>query len=67
MSHSLTKESITWDPKKWNQVGSMYSTPNITSILQKIVNNPDWKKNGAMAFVFKKLSFKYSTILVLPK
>ena len=63
----LTKESITWDSEKWNQVGSMYSTPNITSILQKIVNNPDWKKNGAMAFVFKKSSFKYSTNTCIAK
>jgi len=49
----LTTTKIPWNNiPDWNN-GSLYNSPDISSIIQEIVNNPGWQFNNNMAFIIK--------------
>lgn len=37
----LTSASVSWKPSAWTQ-GTTYATPNLTSVVQEVVNRPGW-------------------------
>jgi hypothetical protein len=45
---------VNWNPPSWNTdaAGAAEQTPNITSIVQEIVDRPGWESGNAMAFIF---------------
>ena len=49
-----TNASVNWNPPSWNTdaAGAAEQTPNITSIVQEIVDRPGWESGNAMAFIF---------------
>lgn len=53
-SRPLCSEKIKWNPKAWkkkDESGDTQRTPDITKLLQQIVNRPDWKPGNAIVFV----------------
>lgn len=48
----LTNEAITWSPASWNE-GDTVKTPDITTIISEIINQPGWSEYSSMGFVFK--------------
>lgn len=45
-----TSASVTWSPTNWTTNGT-YSTPDLKTILQEIVNRPGWSAGNNMAFI----------------
>lgn len=53
-SRSTTSASVAWSPPAWNSVGEAgvdQRTPNITSILQEIVDRPGWSSGNALVII----------------
>jgi hypothetical protein len=49
-----TAASVSWSPPPWttvNQVGPDQRTPELTAIVQELVNRPGWASGNAMVFV----------------
>ena len=49
-----TSAAVAWAPAAWNVVGeagAAQRTPNLTSVVQEIVNRPGWSPGNAMAFI----------------
>lgn len=47
-----TAAQVSWGPAHWSEQGALYSTPDITSIIQEIVNQDDWASGNALALIF---------------
>ncbi|GAB62916.1 conserved hypothetical protein [Candidatus Jettenia caeni] len=53
-SRNKTAAYITWNPASWDKEGESgqdQKTPDLTSIVQEIINQPDWAANNAMVFI----------------
>ena len=48
-----TTAKVTWDVTETWAIWTKYRTPDITSIVQEIVNRPGWDYGNAMAFVLE--------------
>ncbi|MEL6653569.1 MAG: SdiA-regulated domain-containing protein, partial [Bacteroidota bacterium] len=57
-SRPLTTASVNWSPVLWNvvgQAGPNQQTPNLNTVLQEVVNRPDWAPGQAIAIVIEGL------------
>ncbi len=55
-SRTLTPASVSWAPPPWlivGEVGPNQRTPDITPIIQQIVNRPGWSSGNALVVVIK--------------
>lgn len=56
-SRTLISQSIVWSSdKKWTvlkEAGINQRTPDLTALVQELVNKPDWKLGNAISFVIK--------------
>jgi subtilisin family serine protease len=52
-SRTATSASTVWNPGAW-MVGSTYRTPDITAIVQEIVNRPGWQSGRALLIVLSR-------------
>ncbi|WKZ18874.1 MAG: right-handed parallel beta-helix repeat-containing protein [Candidatus Jettenia sp. CY-1] len=53
-SRSRTVAKVSWNPPAWDikgESGQDQQTPDITSIVQEIINQPGWAANNAMVFI----------------
>ncbi len=53
-SRPRTSAAVSWEPPAWLTVaerGPAQRTPDLSTLVQEIVNNPNWKDKNAMAFV----------------
>ena len=53
-SRPLVPTKIEWSPKPWmkqDESGESQRTPDITELIQELINRPDWKSGNAIAFV----------------
>lgn len=50
-----TTATVNWDPQEW-VTGNPYQTPDLTSIVQELVNQPAWCGNNAMAFRLSRIA-----------
>ncbi|BAY24263.1 hypothetical protein NIES2100_40570 [Calothrix sp. NIES-2100] len=53
-SRSKTTASVTWNPTAWNSVGAAgvdQRTNNIASVIQEIINRPDWASNNSLVTI----------------
>ena len=53
-SRSKTTASVSWAPVAWNTVdegGPDQRTPNLTSVIQEVVNRPGWASGNALAII----------------
>jgi len=49
-SRTLTSASTAWTPSSWT-TGQDYSSPNVSSVIQEIVNQGTWASGNALAIV----------------
>lgn len=55
-SRLTTISRVTWEPEDWDTVdeaGADQRTPDLSAILQEIIDRPDWKKDNHVAFLFR--------------
>jgi hypothetical protein len=53
-SKILTSTHTTWTPPSWNNVGEKseaQATPDLSPIVQEIINKDDWQSGNAIAFI----------------
>lgn len=53
-SRATTSASAAWSPSNWNLVGergTKQRTPDLSTIIQEIVDRPDFNENSSMAFI----------------
>lgn len=50
-SRTTTTASRSWSPEAWNTTNATFFSPDITSIVQEIVDRDGWRSGNSMAFV----------------
>lgn len=53
-SRPLTTTSVNWQPESWDLIGEAgprQKTPNLATVLQEILNRPDWAAGNSVAFI----------------
>lgn len=58
-----TTASVSWAVDNWTQVGasgSAQTTPNLKSVVQSLVNRPDWDLSSPMTFIFNGNGYRVS-------
>lgn len=53
-SRARTKATVVWSPKNWTKpgdAGSDQKTPNLKSIVQEIIDRPNWKTGHYITFI----------------
>jgi hypothetical protein len=53
-SRNVTTASVKWTPEDWtilDEAGEAQRTPDLSSIVQEIVNRPGWQRNNAVSFI----------------
>lgn len=60
-SRPRVSSSVSWTPPGWTPVGASGSdqtTPNLKSIVQELVNKPDWEVSSPMTFIFEGSGYR---------
>ncbi len=53
-SRTTTSASVAWNNiTAWNSVNEVHQSPDITSIVQEIINRPGWSSNNALVFLIE--------------
>ena len=55
-SRPKTTHAVTWKPPAWSKKGEAAKaqrTPNLSPLIQSIVNRPDWKPGNSIAFIIQ--------------
>ncbi|WP_353571737.1 PilC/PilY family type IV pilus protein [Candidatus Albibeggiatoa sp. nov. BB20] len=47
-----TSSQVSWEAEPWEWTDGSYSSPEVTGIVQEIVNKSDWCGNNALSFIF---------------
>lgn len=53
-SRTRTNNTVSWQPEEWsstNESGMDQQTPELTAIVQEILDLPDWNTNSALTFI----------------
>jgi len=53
-SRQKTTASVKWSPEPWNVIGERSEkqrTPNLSSLIQEVVAQPDWQEGNALVFI----------------
>ena len=50
-----TNAKVVWKPEQW-KAGEFYATADLSSILQELINQADWKARSAVTFFFQGTS-----------
>lgn len=51
-TRTKTAASVTWDPvQPWGDVGDPYQTPDLSVVVQEIVDRDDWSPGNPLAFI----------------
>jgi hypothetical protein len=51
---TATSNKVTWEPGSWTKYTS-YTTPDLTDVVQEVVNRTNWSANNNMVFIFKAI------------
>lgn len=69
-----TTSFVTWNPLAWNDgdQGSDQQTPSLTSVINEMISQPNWKKGNPLTFIIdgtgKRQAFSYdASDIVAPK
>ncbi|MEY3367268.1 MAG: hypothetical protein RI973_423 [Bacteroidota bacterium] len=55
-TRELTNATVSWQPENWNltgQSGLPQRSPDLSALIQEVVNRPGWVPGGALALVIK--------------
>ena len=58
-SRAVTTATVSWTPDDWtvvNEAGEAQRTPDLSSIVQEIVNRPGWQREHALSFIIRNAS-----------
>jgi len=50
-SRSRTNTSVPWIPPQWTTVGAKQQTPNLSSVVQEVINRSSWASGNSMVFI----------------
>jgi hypothetical protein len=50
-SRTLTNSVVAWAPPPWSTVGETHQTPDISSLIQEVVDRPGWSEGNALAII----------------
>ncbi len=50
-TRALTAASAAWSPGAWNTVDVKHQTPDISAVVQEIVNRGGWASGNAMVYI----------------
>jgi hypothetical protein len=53
-SRGRTSSSVSWSPEAWmikREAGPKQKSPDISSIIQEIVNRPDWSTDNSLVLI----------------
>jgi len=50
-SRTLTAASTAWNIPAWNTVGEIQQSPDISAVVQEVVDRAGWSSNNSMAFI----------------
>ncbi len=53
-SRARTNAVVNWQPGDWNlssESGSLQQTPDLTTVVQEMLNQSDWNENSALTFI----------------
>lgn len=52
-TRAFTDASVTWSPPAWTWVNNPHgtSTPDLSSIIQEVIDQPEWESSNAIAFI----------------
>ena len=56
-SRAVTNATVSWAPDDWTTVGEAgeaQRTPNLSTVVQEIVNRAGWKRDNALSFIISK-------------
>ena len=56
-TRTKTNASVTWNPGPWT-VDNTYDTPDLSSIVQEIVNREGWNEGNSMVFIFTGTGYR---------
>ena len=54
-SRPTTSSAVSWNPASWNipsEAGSRQRTPDLSAVIQELVNRPGWSSNNDIALIF---------------
>ena len=54
---TTTSASVTWSPGSWT-AGHTYDTPDLSSIVQELVNRDGWNEGSSMVFIFTGTGYR---------
>ena len=46
-----TAATVAWQPDAWTNVGAVHHTPDVSAILQEIVNRPSWSRDDVVFII----------------
>lgn len=55
-NRATTSTRVVWNPAPWTRVGAAGSaqrTPDVSALLQEVVNRPGWRSGNSVAFIFR--------------
>lgn len=55
-SRPKTRADVVWSPDAWTTEHALKRTPDISSVLQEVVNRPGWREGGSILLIIEKLS-----------
>ena len=53
-SRTVLEKTVEWKPKEWDKegrAGDAERTPDLTELIQEIVNRPEWKSGNSIVFI----------------
>ena len=53
-SRAKTAASVNWSPAGWTSIGAVDQTPDLSAIIQEIVNRPGWVSGNSLVLITTK-------------
>lgn len=50
-NRALTTAKVTWDIPAWNAIDQQQSSPDLSALVQEVVDRPGWTANNSMVFI----------------
>ena len=50
-NRTKTSASVDWNPSAWNIINELHQTPDVSTIVQEIVNRTGWTANNDLVFI----------------
>lgn len=57
---ALTSNFVGWTPPAWSTVGSKQSTPDLSALVQEVVNRPGWTSGSALSLIISGVGKRHA-------